>query len=197
MSTFLVAGDFTAASTWLVTNSAQRLLVGVYTCTLEGVGGYKRWPGELSARRGEDSNGGGPLFLRCRLIWAPPTSAEQLMQRQWLPSPFLLLFLLSVGKVTGCRPRPPPPIIYAKEGRQKSFERGNYPPPPHWDRRAIQPNHIKFRTCSALAPMWTPPINKNAEQTRGPLINSVLWAVRHMFVCTRGYKEMSSIFADQ
>jgi hypothetical protein len=29
-------------------------------------------------------------------------------------------------------------------------------PPPYWDRRATQPNHIKFRICSALAPMWTP-----------------------------------------
>ncbi len=27
-------------------------------------------------------------------------------------------------------------------------------------RRVIQPSHIKFRTCSALAPMWTPPINE-------------------------------------
>jgi hypothetical protein len=26
-------------------------------------------------------------------------------------------------------------------------------PRPHWDMRAIQPNHIKFRTGSALAPM--------------------------------------------
>ncbi len=75
-------------------------------------------------------------------------------------------------------------FLYAREGRLKSFERGNYPPPPHpkarikdlivqvffphWDRRAIQPNHIKFRTCSALAPMWTPPIKESAELTRGP-----------------------------
>jgi hypothetical protein len=29
----------------------------------------------------------------------PPTSADQLMQRQWLPSPTLLLFLLSVSNV--------------------------------------------------------------------------------------------------
>ncbi len=33
----------------------------------------------------------------------------------------------------------------------------------------IQPNHIKFRTCSALAPMWTPPINESAELTQGAL----------------------------
>ncbi len=31
--------------------------------------------------------------------------------------------------------------------------RGNYPPPPHRDGRVILPNHIKFRTCSALTPM--------------------------------------------
>jgi hypothetical protein len=46
---------------------------------------------------------------------------------------------------------------------------GNYPPPPHWNRRAIQPNHVKFRTCSALAPKWTPPINESAELTQGAL----------------------------
>jgi hypothetical protein len=39
----------------------------------------------------------------------------------------------------------PPPL---REGRQVEII---IPPPPHWDRRAIQPNHIKFRTCSALA----------------------------------------------
>ncbi len=32
--------------------------------------------------------------------------------------------------------------------------------------QAIQPNHIKFRTCSALAPMWTSPINENDELTQ-------------------------------
>jgi hypothetical protein len=54
-------------------------------------------------------------------------------------------------KTTGCRS--PPPFHYAREGRKKSFERGNYPPPPHWDMRAIHPNHIKFRKCSTLALM--------------------------------------------
>jgi hypothetical protein len=39
----------------------------------------------------------------------------------------------------GSDPRPPP--LFAREGRKKSFKRGNYPPPPLWDRRAIQPNH--------------------------------------------------------
>ncbi len=59
-------------------------------------------------------------------------------------------------------------LCVAKTGK-KSFERGNYPPPPHWDRRAIQPNVIKFKTCSALVPIWTPPINESAELTQGTL----------------------------
>ncbi len=45
-------------------------------------------------------------------------------------------------------------------------------PPPHWDRRAIQPNRIKFRTCSALAALRRcelPPINESAELARGTL----------------------------
>ncbi len=42
-------------------------------------------------------------------------------------------------------------------------------PPPHWDRRAILPTHIKFRTCSALAPMWTHPINEIAVLTQWAL----------------------------
>jgi hypothetical protein len=44
---------------------------------------------------------------------------------------------------------PTPTPLPLREERQQ----GNYPPPPHWDRRAIQPNLIKFRACSALAPM--------------------------------------------
>ncbi len=32
-----------------------------------------------------------------------------------------------------------------------------------------EPNHIKFRTCSALAPMWTTRINESAELTQGAL----------------------------
>ncbi len=43
---------------------------------------------------------------------------------------------------TGCRPNPS--FLYAREGRYKSFEGRNYPPLPHWDRRAIQSNLIKF-----------------------------------------------------
>ncbi len=68
---------------------------------------------------------------------------------------------------TGCRP--PTPFLYAREGRLKSFERGNYPPPPHLDRRAIQPNQMQLRTCSVLAPMWTISISENIELTQGAL----------------------------
>jgi hypothetical protein len=45
------------------------------------------------------------------------------------------------------------PFLYAREGRfKKEITLPPPPPPPYCDRRAIQPNHIKFRTCSALAP---------------------------------------------
>jgi hypothetical protein len=40
---------------------------------------------------------------------------------------------------------PPPPSCTCSEGRWEAFERENYlnyPPPPQWDRRAIQPSHI-------------------------------------------------------
>ncbi len=45
------------------------------------------------------------------------------------------------------------PSTRGKAGSQKSFDRGNCAPPLNWDRRTIQPNHIKFRTCSALEPL--------------------------------------------
>ncbi len=35
--------------------------------------------------------------------------------------------------------------------------------------QSLWPTHIKFRTCSALAPMWTPPINESGDRTRGAL----------------------------
>ncbi len=63
---------------------------------------------------------------------------------------------------------PPPPPRVAKAGR-KHLNKEITPPPPHWYRRAIQPNQIKFRTCSALAPLRTPPINESAELTQGDL----------------------------
>jgi hypothetical protein len=45
------------------------------------------------------------------------------------------------------------PSSTCSEDRKKSFERGIYPPLPHWDRREILAKPYKFRTCSALAPM--------------------------------------------
>ncbi len=44
-------------------------------------------------------------------------------------------------------PTPAPPSTRGKAGRNHLNE--EIPPPPHWDRRAIQQNHIKFRTCCA------------------------------------------------
>ncbi len=37
------------------------------------------------------------------------------------------------------------------------------------NRRAIKPNHIKFMSSSALAPMWTPHINESSELTQWSL----------------------------
>jgi hypothetical protein len=64
---------------------------------------------------------------------------------------FLWGFLIGSSS-QGADPPPPPPLN-AREGRLKSCEQGNHPPPPHWDKRAIQTNHIKFKTCSAFAAM--------------------------------------------
>jgi hypothetical protein len=63
----------------------------------------------------------------------------------------------------------PTPLSLLVAKPAKIFERGNYPPPPHWDGRTIQPNLIKFRTRSA------PPVNESSELTQGgPLVNSLL-----------------------
>ncbi len=50
---------------------------------------------------------------------------------------------------------PTPTPLPLREGRQVGIILNEEiaPPPPHWDRQAIQPNHFKFRTCSALVPM--------------------------------------------
>ncbi len=69
-----------------------------------------------------------------------------------------------------CIPHNVPTPLPLREGRQAEIIwTRKLPPPPHWDRRAIQPNHIKFRTFSALAPIWTTPINESSELTRGAL----------------------------
>jgi hypothetical protein len=61
---------------------------------------------------------------------------------------------------------PLPFLLSLREARQVEII---WTPPSHWDRRAIQPNHIKFRICSALEPMWTLPKNESAELTQGAL----------------------------
>jgi hypothetical protein len=53
---------------------------------------------------------------------------------------------------TRCRPPSPLPLRVAKAGKNHLNEEITFPPS-LWDRRAIQPNHIEFRTCSALVPM--------------------------------------------
>jgi hypothetical protein len=110
-----------------------------------------------------------PAFV----VFTPKVRSWLQLYVQWVvvKGGLLLSFLLLLAeeqyrrKTTGCRSHSP--FLYARECRWKSFERGNYPPPPHWDRRVIQPNHIKFRTCRDLALMRTPPINGSTELTRG------------------------------
>ncbi len=61
---------------------------------------------------------------------------------------------------TGCGPPSPLPL---REGRQVEIIRTRkVSPRPHWDRWAIQQNHIKYFS----RPMWTPPINESAELTQ-------------------------------
>ncbi len=75
---------------------------------------------------------------------------------------------------TGCRP--PPPSTWGKEGRNKLNDEITPLLPSRSN--SAKPNS---RTCSALAPMWTPPINESAELTRGgPLVNSLLWGNKAM-----------------
>jgi hypothetical protein len=44
------------------------------------------------------------------------------------------------------------PLGAAKAGRNQ-LNKQKYPPPPDWNRRAICPDHIKYISRSALAPM--------------------------------------------
>ncbi len=64
-----------------------------------------------------------------------------------------------------------PPL---REGRQVEISWTRKLPP-----SSLLPNHIKFRTCSALAPMWTPPINESAE-----LVQGVLNLIQYSEPCT-------------
>ncbi len=115
---------------------------------------------------------------------------------------------------TGCRPPPlytpllPPPHWYEIGERYcqtisnsghtagpSAEDRVPTPPPPLytplllplvWDRRGILPNHSKFRTCSALVPMWTHPINESAELTQGALTLGNSLQYSELWSCTDG-----------
>ncbi len=69
----------------------------------------------------------------------------------------------------------PPPSMRGKAGRNYWNEEITPLLPTGIGEQFSQTICIKFNTCSALAPMWTPPINESAELTRGALVNSVLW----------------------
>ncbi len=69
----------------------------------------------------------------------------------------------------------PSPLPLSPWRQVEFFDQVNYPSPLHWDRRVIQPNHINLGSSSALAPMWTSPINEtNWTNSGGPLVNSLL-----------------------
>jgi hypothetical protein len=80
------------------------------------------------------------LYPRQLLVWP---------QQMWrLPEHLQIKKMFSLSsKLHRVPTLPTLPLGIAKAGKNDYF------PPPHWDRRVIQPNHIKFRTCSALAPM--------------------------------------------
>ncbi len=78
-----------------------------------------------------------------------------------------------VKKPTGCR-SPPHPHLPLREGRQVEIIWTRKLP--HWDRRAIQPNHIELRACSALtADVNSPYKRKCWTNSGGPLVHSVFW----------------------
>ncbi len=61
-------------------------------------------------------------------------------------------------------------LQYARPTTHRKTTGCRQPPFTHCDGRwVILPNHIRVRTCSALAPMWTPAINESAELTLGVL----------------------------
>ncbi len=71
-------------------------------------------------------------------------------------------------------PTPIPPSSTREKAGSNHWNEEIYSPPSHLDRRSIQPNHIKFRTCSVPAAWWAPPINESVTPGR-PLVNSELW----------------------
>jgi hypothetical protein len=50
-------------------------------------------------------------------------------------------------------PTPSPLSSTCSKAGRNHLKEEIIPPPPHWDRRAMWSNHIKFSTCSALVPM--------------------------------------------
>jgi hypothetical protein len=84
------------------------------------------------------------------------------------PSQGRRLPILLPLQAQGCWPPKIPSSARDKTGRNHLKKKITHPPP-SWDRRTIQPNHIKFRTCSALSPMWIPPTNESAEINHGAL----------------------------
>ncbi len=79
------------------------------------------------------------------MVYTPAERADSLPLFLFYP------YMYSVVQTTGRRLPPPPPLSVAKTGKKHLND--EITPPPHWERREILPNHIKFRTCSALAPM--------------------------------------------
>ncbi len=67
---------------------------------------------------------------------------------------------------------PPPPL---REGSHvEIIWTRKLPPPPQGDRPAIQLNHIKFSTYSALASEWTPSINERVAIKKPTIVLSDL-----------------------
>ncbi len=89
-----------------------------------------------------------------------PTFSEKFLahQREHFAHMHIYLEYHSVCH-TGCR-HPPPLPLSPRRQVEIIWKQANYPPTPHWDRRAIEPNRIKFMSSFAVAPMWTPPYKR-------------------------------------
>ncbi len=108
----------------------------------------------------------------CKMVDTPPPPLRWLVQAKWL---FLFVSILQlevcmpIAATTGVGVEPggtqgaKPHFSFTRgrAGRNHLIRKLHPPPSPHWDGRAIQPNHIEFRTCSALAPMLTQPSVRN------------------------------------
>ncbi len=110
-----------------------------------------------------------PLWIRFRIRILNRSSLTQLRIR-------CCAIFTSMGIGSNHRvPTPPPPL---REGRQVEISwTRKLPPSSHWDRPAIQPNHIKFRTYrpGLLRRCELPYKRMCLTNSGGPLVNSVLW----------------------